>query len=216
QAVPGSRLPDQHKSDRVATASHELKTPLTSLRLDLHLVLEEAVGPLTPKQTELLLDARDNAERLLAIVDNLLNLARLEQRSERLDFRPEAPAELVQTAAEAIPPRAEDKGLEVVVKLPEGLPTVAVDREQMLHALGNLLDNALNWTERGGTVTLSAEQEGEQVALTVADTGEGIPPESQSRVFERFFRVPGRRGGTGLGLALVRQNLTAHPCPANR
>src|SRR5205085_2020186 len=84
--------------------SHELKTPLTSLRLDLHLVLEEAVGPLTSKQTELLLDARDNAERLLAIVNNLLDLARLEQKPDRLDLRLEPPAELLNAAAEAIRP----------------------------------------------------------------------------------------------------------------
>ena len=90
QDVTRLRLLDQMKSNLVATASHELKTPLTSIRLAVHLLFEEAAGPLTPKQTELLQDARENCERLLAMVNNLLDLARLEQGSKQLDVRPES------------------------------------------------------------------------------------------------------------------------------
>jgi PAS domain S-box-containing protein len=206
------RLLDQVKSDLVATASHELKTPLTSVRLALHLLLEEAVGPLTPKQTELLLDARDNAERLLAMVNNLLDLARLEQGREHLQLRPEPPRAVLQAAAEAVRPRAEDKGISVTVEAPDDLPLVAVDDQRLGHALGNLLDNAVAYTERGGRITLSAAAEGDGVTLAVADTGLGIPPEHLPHVFERFFRIPGRGpgGGTGLGLAIVREIVTAH------
>src|SRR5205085_7430994 len=107
------RLLDEVKSNLVGTVSHELKTPLTSVRLAVHLLLEEAVGPLTPKQTELLLDARDNAERLLATLNHLLDLTRLERGREHLDTRPEGPAKLLRTAADAIRPRAKDKGAEV-------------------------------------------------------------------------------------------------------
>jgi PAS domain S-box-containing protein len=212
QDVTRFRFLDQFKSDLVATVSHELKTPLTSLRLDLHLVLEESVGPLSPKQTELLLDARDNAERLLAIVNNLLDLARLEEKPQRLDLRPEPPAELVRIAAEEIRPRAEDKGVELVVEVPHDLPLIAADSRALQQALGNLLDNAMAYTDRGGQVTLSALSAGDRVTLTVSDTGVGIPPEYLPRVFERFFRVPGQsRGiGTGLGLAIVREIVVAH------
>jgi signal transduction histidine kinase len=212
QNVTRFRLLDQVKNDLVATVSHELKTPLTSLRLDLHLVLEEAVGPLTSKQTELLLDARENAERLLAIVNNLLNLARLEQKRELLDLRPELPAELLQRAADTIGPRAEDKGIVVRVDAPPGLPSVAADAVRLGHALGNLLDNAITYTERGGQVTLSAAARDDHVLLTITDTGAGIPAEYLPRVFERFFRVPGQSGaaGTGLGLAIVREIVAAH------
>jgi signal transduction histidine kinase len=206
------RLLDQVKSDLVATASHELKTPLTSIRLALHVLLEEAVGPLTPKQTELLLDARDNAERLLAMVNNLLDLARLEQGRQHLDLRPEAPADLLRSAAEEVRPRADDKGVTVTVEAVEDLPPVAVDGERMRHALGNLLDNALTYTERTGRITLSASAADGQVTLVVADTGLGIPPEHLPHVFERFFRIPGQShgAGTGLGLAIVREIVTAH------
>jgi signal transduction histidine kinase/HAMP domain-containing protein len=206
------RLLDQVKSDLVATASHELKTPLTSLRLAVHLLLEETVGPLTAKQAELLLDARDNAERLLGMVNNLLDLARLERGRENLELLPESPGDLLEATAEAARPRAEDRHLTLAVEVPADLPRVLVDRQRLGHALGNLLDNAVTYTEPGGRVTLSAEAAEGRVVLTVADTGIGIPPEHLPHVFDRFFRVPGRsqQGGTGLGLAIVREIVAAH------
>lgn len=206
------RLLDQLKSDLVATVSHELKTPLTGIRLAVHLLLEEAAGPLSPKQTELLLDARDNAERLLARINNLLDLTRLEQRGKLLDLHPESPATLLGTAADGIRPRAEDKGVDVVVDVPSDLPHVAADAQRLGNALDNLLINALTYTPRGGRIILSAAQTGNSVTLTVADTGVGIPPEHLPRVFDKFFRVPGQSkgSGTGLGLAIVREIVTAH------
>jgi NtrC-family two-component system sensor histidine kinase KinB len=211
QDVTRLRLLDQVKSNLVATASHELKTPLTGLRLVLHLLLEEKAGPLSPKQLELLLDARENSERLLAVVNNLLDLTRLEQGWRQLDVRPEAPAALLQAAADAVRPRAQDKGVELVLDVPPGLPAVAADAARLGTALGNLLDNALTYTDRGGRITLTASAEADGVALTVADTGCGIPKEHLPHVFEKFFRVPGQsRGGTGLGLAIVQEIVTAH------
>jgi signal transduction histidine kinase/HAMP domain-containing protein len=211
QDVTRLRLLDEVKSNLVATASHELKTPLTGIRLVVHLLLEEATGPITAKQTELLLDARDNCERLLATVNNLLDLARLEQGWRQLDVRPEPPASLLEAAAEAVRPRARDKGVEVVLDVPPGLPPVAADAARIGTALGNLLDNALTYTDAGGRITLSAAAGPDGVTLTVADTGCGIPPEHLPHVFEKFFRVPGQtRGGTGLGLAIVREVVTAH------
>jgi signal transduction histidine kinase len=207
------RLLDRVKSDLVATVSHELKTPLTSVRLAVHLLLEEAVGPLTPKQTELLLDARENAERLLNRIEHLLALARLERPEGALDLRPEDPADLLRRAADSARPRAEDKHVELAVEPGEGLPSVAADAVRLDHALTNLVDNALTYTTTGGRVTLSASAEGEgRVHLTVADTGIGIPPEYLPHVFDKFFRVPGRGDGrgTGLGLAIVKEIVTAH------
>jgi signal transduction histidine kinase len=206
------RLLDQVKSDLVATVSHELKTPLTSIRLVVHLLLEEGVGPLTPKQTELLLDARDNAERLLTMINNLLDLARIEEGRVRMRRLPESPLELLRAAADAVRPRADDKEVALAVEAADDLPPVAVDAERLGHALGNLLDNALAHTERGGRITLGANQADGAVVLSVADTGVGIPPEHLPHLFQRFSRVPGRpaEGGTGLGLAIVREIVTAH------
>jgi NtrC-family two-component system sensor histidine kinase KinB len=211
QDVTRLRLLDEVKTNLVATASHELKTPLTSLRLAVHLLLEDSVGTLNPKQTELLLDARDNSERLLAVVNNLLDLARLEQGRRQLDVQPERPEGLLRAVADAVGPRAEDKGIELRVEAAHSLPRVAVDGARLGHALRNLVDNALNYTERG-RVTLSATAAGNTVTLAVADTGAGIPPEHLPHVFEKFFRVPGqsRGSGTGLGLAIVHEIVTAH------
>lgn len=210
--VTGFRHLDQLKSDLVATVSHELKTPLTNLRLAVHLLLEEAVGPLTPKQTELLLDARDSAERLLRMIEHLLALARLQQREQGLELKPHAPAELLRWAADAFAAQAHDRHINLVVAESDGLPPVHADAGRMAQALGNLLDNALAHTDPGGTVTLSAALTERGVRFTVADTGLGIPAEALPHVFDRFFRVPDsdRPGSTGLGLAIVREVAEAH------
>ena len=212
QDVTRLRLLDQMKGDLVATASHELKTPLTSVRLAVHLLLEESTGPLTTKQTELLLDARENSERLLAMVNNLLDLARLEQGWRQLEVHPASCKSLMHEAAEAIQMRMQDKKVELVVEIPDGLPHVAVDKERIGHALRNLLDNALTYTDAGGRITLTAKADNDAVILSVSDTGTGIAPEYVPRIFEKFFRVPdqSRGGGTGLGLAIVHEIVVGH------
>jgi signal transduction histidine kinase len=206
------RLLDQFKSDLVATVSHELKTPLTSVRLAVHVLLEEAVGPLTPKQTELLVDARDNAERLLALIEQLLALARLQRTRDRARLENEDPVELLRRAADAVRPRADDKHVDLEVIVGEPLPPVAVDPERIAQALGNLLNNAVTYTPAGGKITLSAAAADGRVQLVVSDSGVGIPPEYLPRIFDRFLRIPGQseESGTGLGLAIVKEIVTAH------
>jgi two-component system, NtrC family, sensor histidine kinase KinB len=207
------RVLDQFKSDLVATVSHELKTPLTSVRLAVHVLLEETVGPLTTKQTELLLDARENAERLLRLIDHLLALARLQRAESQSAAEPQDPLALLRRAAEAAQARAEDKHVELTVVDDAILPMIAVDSDRLSLALANLVENAITYTPAGGKVTLSGEATSDgHVLLSVADTGIGIPPEHLPHVFEKFFRVPGQsvEGGTGLGLAIVKEIVTAH------
>ena len=207
------RLLDRLKSDWVATVSHELKTPLTSVRLAVHVLLEEVVGPLESKQTELLVEARDSTERLLRLIEYLLALAKLEDGRERLELRRTDAASLLRAAADAAASRAEDKRIEISLHDEPALPPVEADPDRLGRALNNLLDNALTYTEAGGKIILSATATPDgRVCLGVSDTGIGIPAEHLPHVFDRFFRVPGReeRPGTGLGLAIVREIVTAH------
>ena len=207
------RLLDEFKSDLVATASHELKTPLTGLRLAVHLLIEEAVGPLTAKQSELLIDARENTERLVGIVDHLLYLARLEHGKEQLKLGPEEPGQLLQAAAERVHQVFNGKRLVFDLNSDQPLGMVAVDSRRLGQVLDNLLVNAATYTEPGGQIILSARAAAnDRVELSVKDTGVGIPVEYLPHVFDKFFRIPGQsRGhGTGLGLAIVREIVTAH------
>ncbi len=212
QDVTKFRLVDQLKSDMVSTVSHELRTPLTSLQMAIHLLLEEFVGPLTPKQTELLLAARQDADRLVAMVNDLLDLTRIEQGRLKLDLRPVAPADLVADAIDRFRPSATDAGIALAWDLAPGLPAVAADRERAGHIFENLIGNALAHTPRGGSIRVAATADGMAVRFAVSDTGEGIPTEHLGRVFDKFFRVPGARsaGGDGLGLAIAREVVESH------
>ena len=205
------RLLDQLKSDMVSTVSHELKTPLTGLQMTVHLLLEEVVGPLNAKQVELLLAARQDSDRLLAMINDLLDLTRIEQGRVRLDRSPMAPTDLVTQAIGRFESTARDVGVELKGQVGFGLPPVSVDRERVEHVFDNLIGNALGHTPKGGSVGLSARVEGHEVRFEVENSGEGIPAEHLSRIFEKFYRIPGSRsGGAGLGLAIAREIVEAH------
>jgi signal transduction histidine kinase len=212
QDVTKFRLVDQLKSDMVSTVSHELKTPLTSLQMAVHLLLEEAVGPVNPKQVELLLAARQDADRLLAMINDLLDLTRIEQGRVALDLRPVASADLVAEAVERFKPRARDAGIELKAAVAFGLPPVRVDPDRVGHVFDNLIGNALVHTDRGGTIRLAAELDAGSVRFAVSDSGAGIAAEHLPRIFDKFYRVPGSRsrGGAGLGLAIAREIVVAH------
>jgi two-component system, NtrC family, sensor histidine kinase KinB len=205
-------LLDQLKSDMISTVSHELKTPLTSLQMVVHLLLEEAVGPLTAKQTELLLAARQDSDRLLGMINDLLDLTRIEQGRVALDQQPADAAELIRDALERYQSAAEDAGITLQSQLEAPLPRVLVDKERIEHVFDNLMTNAMRHTERGGTISLRAAAVDGTVQFSVADTGEGIPAQFISRVFDKFFRNPGAKhqGGAGLGLAIVHEIVVSH------
>jgi two-component system, NtrC family, sensor histidine kinase KinB len=207
------RLLDEFKTDLVATASNELKTPLAGLRLAVHLLLEETVGPINDKQTGLLIDARENTERLVKIVDHLLTLARLEHGREQLILLAEEPEKLLHDAVERVEPVLNGRKITFEIDPDQPIPAVAVDAQRIGHAIDNLLVNAATYTESGGQITLSAKGVApNRVEISIRDTGVGIPHEFLPHVFDKFFRIPGQsRGqGTGLGLAIVKEIVVAH------
>ena len=212
QDVTRFRLLDDLKSDMVSTVSHELKTPLTSMQMAVHLLLEEVVGPLNSKQVELLLAARQDSDRLLGMVNDLLDLTRIEQGRLKLDLRLSPAEQLVTEATARFEARARDGDVTLDASVAPDLPDVMADPDRVGHVFDNLLGNALEHTGHGGRVHVSAQADGAGVRFTVEDTGDGIAAEHLPHVYEKFYRVPGgrRHGGAGLGLAIVREIVTAH------
>lgn len=207
------RLMDQLKTDLVQTVSHEIKTPLANIRLALHFLLEEVIGPFNAKQAELLMDARDNAERLQKMIEHLLALARLEQGVDVLHLQPLSVADLIREASDSLVARAESKRISLVIHAVDTLPPIGCDPVRLRLALQNLLDNAITYTDPGGKVTLSAElADASSIRLVVSDSGVGISQEYLPHVFEKFFRVPdvSQPEGTGLGLAIVKEIISSH------
>ena len=214
QDVTKFRLLDDVKTNLVGTVSHELKTPLTSLRMAVYLLLEPNLGPLEPKQRELLEGVRDDVDRLLRMLDSLLDLARLEGGVSALQRTDEMVEVLLVSIADEARPAIEASGQRLLLRIEPGTGgrTVAVDVARIRHVFMNLLTNAAKYSPPGGTITLAA---GEAplgfVRFTVVDEGPGVPEESIPYVFDRFYRVPGQtKPGTGLGLAIARDILVAH------
>jgi NtrC-family two-component system sensor histidine kinase KinB len=206
------RLLDDAKTNLVATVSHELKTPLTSVRMVLHLLLEKTLGPLTRKQDELVETARKDSERLIRILDELLDIARLEAGAASLVKEPVQPADLVRFIVDEAQRSATEAGVTLTTTVEPGLPPVRVDRQKIGHVFHNFITNAIKYSPRGGQIHVTATTTTDRgVQFSVHDQGPGIPAEFQVCIFDRFFRVPGQvKRGAGLGLTIAREVVVAH------
>ena len=212
QDVTRFRLMDEVKTNLVSTVSHELKTPLTSIRMGLHLLLEERIGSLNPKQLELLVAAREDSERLLRMINDLLDLARLESGQTRQRLEVVSPGALIEEALPDLRSLAEAHDSRLVADVAPELPEVAVDTRQIGHVFSNFVSNAARFSKAGEEIVLSVKPVGKAVRFSVMDHGPGIAKEFQPRVFERFFRIPGTEesNGVGLGLAIAKEIVISH------
>jgi len=210
--VTGLRRLDEMKNGLLSMVSHELKTPLTSMRMVLHLITEQKVGQLAEKQKELLSAARDDAERLHQIVENLLDMARIESGKALMEQQPVAPAQLIARAAEEQQAACDQQHVSLTVDRAQDLAEVFADSTRIGHVLSNLLNNALRHTPAGGHIRMGARAAGDWVEFYISDDGDGIPRQFLHRIFEKFFRVPGQAGGSGsgLGLAISKDIVEAH------
>lgn len=206
------RLVDQIKDNLVSTVSHELKTPLTSVRMALYLLLEKGLGPLTPRQEEMLSTAREDSDRLLNMLNDLLDLARLEEGPPELKLETISPKQLFDAARRETSGVAAEANITVVETIDENLPEVKVDAERMGFVFNNLVSNAIKYSPTGSTIHLMATRyENDFIRFSVRDSGPGIPAEHQSRIFEKFYRIAGsRKRGAGLGLSIAREIVRAH------
>lgn len=201
---------DQLKNDLVATVAHEFRTPLTSLHMAVHLCLEQAAGPLTERQADLLFAAREDCERLQRIVDELLDLARLRGGGMQLRRQPLAVAALVGAALDAQRIPASEAQVALAAEVAPDLPAVSVDEDRLLGVLANLLVNAVRHAPAGSTVVVAAREVAGGVRVEVRDAGPGIDPARREQVFERFTQGGAAPGGAGLGLSIAREIVTAH------
>lgn len=201
---------DRLKSDFIATASHELRTPLTSIQMGVYLLLERAAGELTEKQVEVLSACRDDCDRLDKLMRDLLDLSRIEAGESKPTLALVRTKDLIDEATEELRPQVESKGLDFKVDVPITLPPVRVDRTQVERVLTNLVVNAIRYTQTG-EIKISVQPRGNSVAVSVSDTGSGIPQEYLPHIFDKFVQVPGATtGGAGLGLAISRLIVEAH------
>ena len=199
------------KSEFIAAASHELRTPLTSVQMGIHLLLEGTAGPLDDRQQEILQVCREDTARLDRLMRELLDLSKIESGAVTPELGPVRPATLLADAVNALRLQVEARGIRLDVDAPPDLPHVSVDRSQIDRVIGNLITNAMRATPAGGTITVSAVPRGDEVAISVADTGTGIPRDYLPRIFEPFVQVPhASGGGAGLGLTISRRIVEAH------
>ena len=207
------RFIDDLKSNLISTVSHEIKTPLTGIRMMLHLLLEDQTGELNPAQKEMVTAAHGDCEKLLKTLRNLLEMSRIDSGASSLNLTPTQPSEIFRESLSFFEGLAAKKGIQFSENFAEDLPEVSVDKVRISEVVNNLISNALKHSPENGTVTLSIAEKGTQfVRFKVSDKGPGVPEESRARIFERFYRAPGQATveGIGLGLSISREIITAH------
>lgn len=199
---------DLAKTNFIATVSHELKTPISAIKMSLKLLDDQRVGALNEEQKQLVDHVRNDADRLLNITGELLNLAQVESGQIQLTIKAVNPSDLVQYATRALEVAAQQRQVRFEVSGFSDLPAIKADPDKATWVLVNLLSNAIRHSPEENVVHISAQQLGNQVEFVVRDYGPGLRPEHRARVFDRYFRAPGQNGsvsGTGLGLAISRE-----------
>ena len=205
------KVVDQMKSEFIGVASHDLRSPVTSLILANHLLKDGAAGPLTPDQAEILQTQATDLERLERLMRDLLDSSKLEAGAALPKLEPVQVAELAKHPVENLRIQADKKEVKLSMEIPNSLPTVMADPLQIGRVLTNLIGNAIRHTHPGGSVTVRALEGPNVVTLSVEDTGEGIPEEYRKRIFDRFVQVPGvPQGGAGLGLSIAQKIVQEH------
>ncbi|HEV2123730.1 MAG TPA: ATP-binding protein, partial [Chloroflexota bacterium] len=202
------------KDEFISLVSHELRTPLTSIKGYVDLLLDGEVGEIGEEQREFLTIVKNNADREVALVNDLLDISRIEAGKVELLRTAVDLGALVDGVARGLRPQMEAKGQQLHLNIPEDLPAVDGDANRISQILTNLIGNAHKYTPANGHITVAAKQYDSEVQLDVRDTGVGLTPEEQTHLFQKFYRAKNRAtqevGGTGLGLAITRQLVHLH------
>lgn len=197
---------DLAKTNFIGTVSHEFKTPISSIKMGIQLLENEKIGELNEEQKNLLIGIKDDTNRLLNITGELLNIAQLESGSIKMNIAPILIDDVVTQSLEANRVSAENKQINFKFKKQPQLEYVLADSEKVVWVLNNLLSNAITYSYENSEIVIDVAQIEDKVKFSVIDTGKGIEPQYISKVFDRYFRIPGsKKQGTGLGLSISKE-----------
>ena len=210
--VTHEREVDRMKTEFIAIASHELRTPMTSIKGSLDLLLGGFAGDVDGEIRELLVIAQSGCERLIRLINDILDLSKIEARRMQLKLQTMNLFDSVQRSVRTIKSYADGFQVRVEIDCPEPLPLIVGDRDRVDQVMTNLLGNAVKFSPAGGTVTVALRARPVAVECAVIDRGSGIPPEQLSRIFGKFQQLEGgtKKGGTGLGLAIAQALVHEH------
>ncbi|HSZ26159.1 MAG TPA: ATP-binding protein, partial [Cytophagaceae bacterium] len=195
---------DAAKTNFIATISHELKTPIASIKMGLKLLEDDRVGALNSEQKKLIENIKEDSQRLLKITGELLDLTQVETGNIQLHYNPTLPKEVVDYALQAMKFQAEQKGINIVTEVEDNLPKLSIDLEKTAWVMVNFISNAIRYSSEKGEIKIEVKKDSNNVTFTVKDYGKGIDEKYLSKIFDKFFKIPngGSSSGTGLGLAI--------------
>ena len=202
---------NEAKTNFIATVSHELKTPISSIKMSARLLTDLRVGALNEEQQELIRSITDDADRLLKITGELLNMSQVETGNIQLKLQPSSPTTIVDQAVQAVLFQAQQKRIQIRAVVADNLPLVQADLEKTSWVLINFLTNAIKYSPEESGVEVAAVRNNDRVEFIVKDQGRGIDEKYLPRIFDRYFKVPGThdRNGTGLGLSISKEFIEA-------
>ncbi|PJJ66654.1 HAMP domain-containing sensor histidine kinase [Chryseobacterium geocarposphaerae] len=197
---------DLAKTNFIGTVSHEFKTPISSIKMGLQLLENDKIGALNEDQKNLVNGIKDDANRLLKITGELLDITQLESGSIKLNIKPSEVSKIVEYAIDANKAAAEQKQIKILVNISPEVTTVLADSEKTAWVLNNLLSNAIRYSYDNSDIAIEVKKIEDKIIFSVTDTGQGIEPQYISKVFDRYFRIPGvKKEGTGLGLSISKE-----------
>jgi two-component system sensor histidine kinase GlrK len=201
---------DRMKEQVYSHLAHELRTPLTSIREATHLLVDRVAGPLEPRQERLVTIINDSSQRLLRLVNRILDVSRLRAGLQTFERRPVRLTAVASRALRELRPQADAAGVHIDSVGNGSDPRVMGDEERLVEVVMNLVSNAIKASAAGGSVRVGVEHGATQALLVVTDEGVGIPRDALARIFDPYVQAPGAPAGTGLGLAIVRSIVEAH------
>ena len=201
---------DKMKDEFFSFAAHEIKNPLTPVKLQSQMLLKNYFGELNGQQKEGVETILWNTNRLIRLTDDILTISKMGAGVLKYEIVENNLVNIIENSFGNMELTAKEKKVNLVKKYPELLPQVLCDKDRINQVIENLIGNALKFTPENGTVTVEAKQTGNDVVISVEDTGIGISPENQEKVFNTFFQVSSKYGGTGLGLTICKNIVEAH------